>query len=879
MSRLHGLMACLLPRRFRARYDAEMRAMLAARRDELGGAPWFRRAAFWAVELGDLLATAAREWRRTLFPRHPSLSLPERTREMLDQLLSDVRYVTRTTARQPLFSALVVVTLACGIGATTAVYTLVDAVLLRPLPFADADRLVVGYGSFPLNDSSSVSPPDYLDYRDRVDAFEALAAIGSGVGEASVGGEGSPEVVPARTASHQIFDVLGVTPARGRAFTAEEAVVGGPHVVVISDGLWKRRFGGAPDVIGRELLIDEEPATVIGVLPEGFELLAPVDIWAPLPFGGEDMSVRRFHFLRVIGKLRAGVDGSAAQAAVDAVAGDLEAAYPDSNTDWTMRLVPLRQVVVGDVQQPLLLLLAAVGAVLLIACCNVAILLLARAARRAPEISMRHALGASDGRIVRLLLTESLLLALAGGALGVLLAYRGVDLLVALSATALPRLKDVSVDGSVLLFCLAVTVGTGLLFGLAPALRAARGDADGALRAGRGCISPGGRRLRGALVSGQVALSFALLVGAGLLVRSFDAMTQVEPGYTVDGIATASIDLPTARYDTPERRRAFFDDLFARLTAMPAIDAVGGVNVVPQTGGGDTFAYPEGSPPEPGSQGFNAQVRTVTPGYFSAIGIPLLHGRAFTASDAGERQVVILDEPFASTIFPDGDAVGRTIVVDFGEPTPVEVVGVVGGVLHWDPTLGRYGTMYFPFRRGSSLAVVLRAAGDPTPAIAGLRTALAELDPMLPLANVTTMADLVAGSVAAPRFRARLMGAFAVAALVLAVAGLYGVLAFFVAERRRDIGVRLALGAGAGEVVRLVVGQGLRLVAFGLAVGVPAAAGVSWMVRGMLFGVAPADPLSFLGVAGVLVLVALLACLWPARRATRVDPLEVMRAE
>ncbi|MGD8817692.1 MAG: ABC transporter permease, partial [Acidobacteriota bacterium] len=807
------------------------------------------------------------------------LSLPERMREMFDRLLSDVRYVARTTAKQPLFSALVVLTLACGIGATTAVYTLVEAVLLRPLPFADADRLVVGFGSFPLNDSASVSPPDYLDYRDRVDAFEALAAIGSGVGEASVGGVGSPEVVPARTASHQLFDALGVTLARGRVFTAEEAVAGGPHVVVISDGLWKRRFGADPDVIGSELLIDEEPATVIGVLPADFELFAPVDIWAPLPFGGEDMSVRRFHFLRVIGKLRAGVDAAAAQAEVDAVATELEAAYPDSNTGWTMRLVPLRQVVVGDVQQPLLLLLAAVGAVLLIACCNVAILLLARAARRAPEISMRHALGASGGRIVRLLLTESLLLALAGGTLGVLLAYRGVDLLVALSATALPRLEDVSVDGSVLLFSLVVTIGTGLLFGLAPALRSARGDADGALRAGRGIVSPGGRRLRGVLVSGQVALSFALLVGAGLLIRSFDAMTQVEPGYTVDGIATASIDLPSARYDTPERRHAFFDDLFARLTAMPAIDAVGGVNVVPQTGGGDTFAYPEGSPPEPGSQGFNAQVRTVTPGYFNAIGIPLLRGRAFTASDSGERQVVILDEPFASTIFPDGDAVGRTIVVDFGEPTPVEVVGVVGGVLHWDPTLGRYGTMYFPFRRGSSLALVLRAAGDPAPAIAGLRTALAELDPMLPLANVTTMADLVAGSVAEPRFRARLMGAFALAALILAVAGLYGVLAFFVAERRRDIGVRLALGAGAGEVVRLVVGQGLRLVAFGLAFGVPAAAAVSWTVRGMLFGVTPADPLSFLGVAAALAIVALLACLWPARRATRVDPLEVMRTE
>jgi putative ABC transport system permease protein len=686
-------------------------------------------------------------------------------------------------------------------------------------------------------------------------------------------------VVPARTASHQVFDALGVAPARGRGFTAEESTEGGPRVVVISDGLWKRRFGADPEVIGSELLIDEEPASVIGVLPPGFELLAPVDVWQPLPFGGEDMSVRRFHFLRVIGKLRADIDLAAAQAEVDAVAAELAAAYPDSNTDWTMRLVPLRQVLVGSVQQPLLLLLAAVGAVLLIACCNVAILLLARAARRASEISMRHALGASSGRLVRLLLTESLLLALAGGVLGVLLAYRGVDLLVALSATALPRLEDVTVDGSVLLFSVAVTAGTGLLFGLAPALRAARGEATGALRGGRGTISPGGRRLRGLLVSGQVALSFAVLVGAGLLIRSFDAMVRVDTGYTVDGIAAATIDLPTARYDTPERRHALFDALFARLAAMPAVDAVGGVNTMPQTGGGDTFAYPEGSPPEPGSQGFNAQVRTVTPGYFSTIGIPLLRGRTFTSADAGERQVVIIDEPFAETIFPDGDAVGRNIIVDFGQPTQVEVVGVVGGVLHWDPTMGRYGTMYFPFRRGSSLDVVMRAAGDPAAAIAGLRTALAEIDPMLPLADATTMADMVAGSVAAPRFRARLMGAFAAAALLLAVAGLYGVLAYFVAERRRDIGVRLALGARSGELVRLVVGQGLRLVAFGLAVGVPAAAGVSWAIRGMLFGVTPADPLSFLGVAGVLAAVALLACLWPARRATRVDPLEVMRAE
>ncbi len=881
MIRLHAALARLLPHRFGSLYRVEMADTVAARRAEIAGDGRAPRLWFWAKELADLVRTLAREWWRAVdfSNRRP---LPERTFEMLVNLFADLRFAARSLLRQRVFSTAVVLTLALGIGATTAVYTLVDSVLLQPLQFEDPQRLVFGYGSFPLNNSASVSPPDYLDYRDRATSFEALAAIGSGVGSVSIGGTGGPELASSRTASRELFDVLGVVPARGRGFTEEETTVGGPRVAVISDGFWKRRFGADPDIVGRELLVDEQVGTVVGVLPPGFDLFGSPDLWLPLTFGSESMTVRRFHFLRAIGKLGAGIELSAAQEEIDTIARDLEAAYPASNTEWTMRLVPLHQVVVGSVQQPLLLILAAVGAVLLIVCFNVAILLLARATRRAPEIAMRNALGASGGRIARLLLVESLLLAFAGGALGIVVAYRGLDLLIGLSATALPRVDEIAVDESVLLFSVVVTLGTGLLFGFAPALRSSRRDLGDALRGqGRG-TTPGNQRLRNALVVGQVALSFALLVGAGLMVRSFTAMMRVEPGYAFGQIVAASLELPDSRYDDADQRRAFFDRLFSRLRNASAIDAAAGIDIMPLTGGNDSFAYPEGSPPEPGNQGFNAQVRSVTPGYFDTMRIAMVRGRGFSTLDtAGGNPVVVIDEPFAAQIFPDEDPVGKRIVVDLGEPTAVEIVGVAGGILHWGPGPGTSGTMYFPAHQRPpwGLDVVVRPRDDPGAATDVLRTAIAELDPQLPLSGVNAMSDLLTGTVAGPVFRARLMGLFAAAALVLAACGLYGVLAYFVAERRREMGVRLALGANAAGVVRLVMRRGMSLVVAGLVVGALAAAGLSWAIRGLLFGISPADPMSFLGVAFILALVAFLACLMPARRATRVDPLEVLRAE
>jgi putative ABC transport system permease protein len=899
MSRLHSTLARLLPRRFRARYAVEMSHTLAARHGEVAGASGLRRGAFWAKEITDILMTVAREWLRDMTvelrrdmtaacagvrpaPDSTPLSLPERILEMLTNLFADLRFSLRTLAKQPLFSAVVVSMLALGIGATTAVYTLVDSVLLRPLPYDEPERLVVGYGSFPLNNTASISPPDYLDYRDRSDSFEALAAIGSGVGSVSVGGAGTPEMASTRTASHQFFETLGVSPAMGRGFSREQTVDGGPRVVVISDGFWKRRFASDPAVVGSEFLVDEEPTMIVGVLPTGFNFFGAPDLWRPLPFGAENMSVRRFHFLRVVGKLREDVDVIAAQSEIDAIAGDLEAAYPASNTEWTMRLVPLHEAAVGSVQQPLILILAAVGAVLLIGCCNVAILLLARATRREPEIAMRNALGASGGRIVRLLLSESLLLAIGGGGLGILLAYRGVDLLIAMSATALPRVDEIAVSGPVLFFSTVVTLGTGLMVGLVPALRSARRDINEALRGQGRVAAPGNQRVRNALVVGQVALSFALLVGAGLMIRSLGAMTRVEPGFAAEQIVTASVDLPDTRYQNSEQARTFFDDLFARLETMSSIDGVGGIDIMPLTGGNDTFAYPEGSPPEPGSQGFNALVRSVNSGYFEAMQIPLVRGRGFGTIDvAGGNPVVIIDEPFAAQIFPDENAVGKRIVVDLGDARVVEIVGIVGGILHFGPLTGLTGTMYFPSgqRGGRGRDIVLRTQGNPAAAIEGLRTALAEIDPQIPLANVSAMNELLSGTVAGPRFRARLLGIFAATALLLAGAGLYGLLAYFVAERRQEMGVRLALGADAGGVVRLVVRRGMSLVSIGLVIGAFAAAGLSWAIQGLLFGVSAADPTSFIGVAVMLAVVALLACLLPALRATRVDPLEVMRAE
>lgn len=801
---------------------------------------------------------------------------------MLTDFFADTRYAFRMLIQQPWLSAAVTLTLAIGIGATTAVYTLVDSVLLRPLPVELPDRLVFGYGSFPLNDSASISPPDFIDYRDRSTSFEALAAMSTVMGDVAVGGADAPEKVALREASSELFRALGVAPALGRGFSADEAAAGGAAVAMLSDGFWRRRFAADPGIVGSEILVDERRTTVVGVLPGGFNLFGGADIWLPLRFGAEDMSVRRFHSLRVIGLLREDIDVVAAQAEIDAIAGELAEAHPESNTDWTMRLVPLHDVIVGPVRQPLVLILSAVAAVLFIGCCNVAILLLARATQRLPEMAMRNALGASGGRIVRLLLTESLLLALFGGGLGIALAYRGVGLLLAMSATALPRVDEIAVDGSVLAFCLAVSLGTGLLFGLAPAVRSTRRDLAAALRSHGQLAGRRSHGLRGALVVAQVALSFALLVGAGLMIRSLDALLRVEPGYAVDEIVAASIELPDTRYESAEQRAVFFDELLARLVAMPAVDGAGGIDIMPLTSVNDTYAYPEGSPPEPGTQGFNAQARSVTPGYFEAARIPLLEGRSFSGGDvAGGNPVVIIDETFAADIFPDGDPVGKRIVVDLGEPRPSEVVGVVGGVLHWGPSRGLDGTMYFPAdqRPQSGLDVMVRTRGDPAAAITALRTAVGELDPRLPVGDVREMNDMMSGSVAAPRFRARILGAFAGAALLLAAGGLYAVLAYFVAERRREVGVRMALGADAGGVVRLVVRRGMKLVAVGLVAGAIVSVGMGWTIRSLLFEVSATDPVSFAGVAVALLIVALAACLLPARRATRVDPMVALRAE
>jgi putative ABC transport system permease protein len=797
-------------------------------------------------------------------------------------VLQDVRFALRSLRRHPVFAFTAIVTLALGIGANTAIFSAVNGVLLRPLPYPEPDRLLTIWGHHASIGRETASLPDFLDWR-KARAFSGMAAWAST--SFTVSGTDEPQVVTGAQVTPNYFRVLGVTVPRGRDFRHEEAQ-GGARVAVLSRGYWQRAYGGRADVVGRQITLSGAPYTIVGVGASGLALPEEVDIWTPLQI--DTTLGRRNDFLQVIGRLAPGVTPQAAGAELATIARRLEAEYPNSNAGWGVELIGLQERIVGEIRPALLVFMGAVGLVLLIVCANVANLMLARVAAREREVTIRAALGASRRRLVRQLLTESVLLALAGGVLGLGLAVWGVSALRALDPGTLPRLSEVHLDAGALAFALLLSIGTGLLFGVVPAIRVLGFDLRGGLaEGGRGLsgVRPG-TRTRTALVLAEVALASVLLVGAALLLRSFVGLQRVDPGFTTQGILTARVTLPRARYDDPARQVAFADALLERARALPGVSSASLSTSAPVDDGLPYWAIALAGVDQPPPEVVqDAVVYRTSPEFFHTFGLPLIRGRLFGSSDRGQSPpVAIVSQALARRYWPGRDPVGSRLT--FGDPadsasTWMTVVGVVGDVRQEGAVSPAYPQIYVPFAQVSSrsMVVALRSGQDPLTLVPSLKQALASVDPNLALSRVTTMQQRLANTLARPRVNALLLATFAATTLILAALGIYGVIAYSVVQRTREMGIRVALGARAEDVLGMVMRQGLTPVLIGLAIGLGAAAVGSRVLRSLLYGVAATDLATYAAVAAFLAAVAVAASYVPARRAARSDPMTALRTE
>jgi putative ABC transport system permease protein len=803
---------------------------------------------------------------------------------MTSSFLRDLRYALRTLARNPGFACVSILALALGVGANSAIFTVVQSVLLRPLPFHKSNQLIVvrernlkaGFPQF------SLSPGNYLDYRDHNHTFSRFAAFtGQGL---NLSGGAEPERLRGARVTTDFFDVLGVGPSLGRPFTAQEGQLGSQHVVILSDALWQRRFAGGKDVLGKQVKMNEEMYTVVGVMPKGFQFPNRAETWTPLAMNAQNWQQRGGHYLSGIARLKEGGSLAAAQADLNQIAARAEKAFPDSNSGWDTTLSGLQESVVGRIRPLMLTLMAAVGFVLLIACVNLANLLLSRSSARRREIGIRNALGAGRGRLVRQLLTESLLLSAMGAAFGLILAWAGTRLLVNLNPSILPRAREISLDGSVVLFTIAVAALTGILFGLAPALHMAKTDLIAAFREGGRGNSIGFRRnaLRSVLVVGEVALALVLLCGAGLLMRSFYQLQSIDPGFDPRDVLTFRTNLPGAKYKTDEQQTAFYTQALDRIRALPGVSVAGAAHIFPLSGDDYILSFVQvGKPPVPVGNQPSAAYYASTPGYFGALRIPIRTGRDFTAHDnAGAPPVVIISESMARQFYPDENPLGQIIRIGNGTK-PAQIVGIAGDVRDTELESKGRAAMYQPAAQSpfGSMYFAVRTERDPAAAIAGVRAAIREMDPELPLDAVGTAEALVESSLSQRRFAMVLMGTFAGLALVLAMVGIYGVISYSVTQATQEIGIRMALGARSGDVLRMVLGYAALLMSAGIVVGMAAALGAGRLLASQLFEVKSYDPVTYAVVGAALAGTALAACLIPAYRAMRVDPVIALRNE
>ena len=813
----------------------------------------------------------------------------------MQALLQDLRYGARMLLKNPGFTLIAVITLALGIGANTAIFSVIDAVLLRPLPFKDSARLVAAWSTDLRNPQAKqyVSTLDLADWRTQSRSFEQLA--GWFIYDFTLLSGGEPRRVKGSGVDGDLFTLLGVQPMLGRVFRADD-----DKVAMLSYGLWQRRFKGDPNLVGQSITLNGESYTVVGVMPQGFQfpiVADSVDLWATWNYAKHDgpANKRDARLMEVIGRLQPQATLTQAQAELDTITAALRQQYPDTNKDIGARLIPAAENLVGDHRRALLVLFGAVGCVLLIACVNVANLLLARAAGRRREIAVRAALGASRARIAFQLLTESLLLALAGGGLGGLIALWGVDALVALNPSYLPGADRISVDGRVMSFTLLASLLTGVLFGLAPAWHASKIDLTTALKDSGPALSEGvgGRRLRSALVITEIALALILLTGAALLITSFWRLRQVDPGFDLRNVLTFRLSLPYEKYDAPQAGE-FFRQLQPRLLAIPGVRAASTVFPLPLNGDEsfdsidvslDQRIELEGRPLQPRER-LRIDGRTVQPDYFRAMGIRLAQGRDFTERDNKEApKVAIINETLARRYFPNEDPLGKRIalysVFVKDRPPLCQIIGVVGDVKHRGLSAEPRPEVYVPLAQEpfQELFVVVKTESDPLNLVGAVRAAVQTLDQAQPIYDVKTLDARLGSSLAQQRFNTLLLAIFSALALLLAAVGLYGVLSYTVAQRTHEIGIRLALGAQSSDVLKLVIKQGMQLVLIGVVIGLVGALALTRLMQGLLFGVSATDPFTFTLIALLLASIALLACYLPARRAAKVDPMVALRCE
>ena len=815
---------------------------------------------------------------------------------MLDWL-ADLRYGFRGLRHSPGFALGAIFVLALGIGANTAIFSIINAALLRPLPYEDSSRLMQVWHvppakSFPGITLFSVSPANFLDWQRQSSLFERMAAYGGR--SLTFGGTERPEAIIAAAVAPEFFSVLRVRPAIGRTFTADETQSGGAKVILLSYKFWRDHFGSDPTIVGRDITIDSRPYSVVGVMPERFGLPSFAQVWVPLAWSNEERAIRGNHNYMVVGRLKAGVDVAQAKSELGAISARLEQQYPEDDKGWGATVVPLREQLVGDVRPALLVLFGAVVFVLLIACANVANLVLAKTLARRKEIAIRTALGAGQGAILRHLLAETVLLSLAGGVLGLLLADVSIRLLAKVFTDRLPNFVEINLDMEVLVFTLVLSIVTGVLAGLVPSLRFTRTDVNEALKQGqsRGSSDAGGGKTRNVLVVSEVALSLVLLIGAGLMVRTLWELRNVRPGFDSANVLTMSVSVPRDKFASPSGQINFFKEVLQQVRALPGVDSAGVIDSLPLGDGGSHQPFSiEGRPVLPMSEQPEVDVRLISPGYLRAMRVPVIRGRDLRDADAAGRPgATLISDALARRFWPNEDPVGKHITLTFFPGVVREIVGITGDVKGDSLDQTRPAdTLYVPLAqltvppgeswRSFGLTIAVRTFSDPHLATSAVTSAIHQVGPDVPVLDVLSMDDVVAHSMSPQRFNFLLLAAFAALALLLAAVGIYGVLSYTVRRRVREIGIRMALGASHSDVLKMVVTDGMKPILAGVGIGLVAALALSRLVASLIFGVHPTDPLTFTAVVLILVTVGIIANILPAYRATRIEPVRILREE